>query len=138
MLRKHGQLLWNTIYVYMSELQLFWYDWHEKLKVDLDDFWLVHFIILYAYVTQQKFPNTLLYIRGHIRYSSGNVPLKVLFNGKTSNNSLKLYAVKIPRNKGRVTFCSETNRMVQNITHFDPLLAEISHKKGESTFCRIM
>lgn len=75
-----------------------------------------------------------MYIHGHIRYSSGNVPLKVLFNGKTSNNSLKLYAVKLPHNKGRVTFRSETNRMVQNITHFDPLLAEISHKIGQSTF----
>ncbi len=82
----------NVIYEWIA---IFWYDWYEKLKLDLSDFWLVHFIALYVYVIQQKFPNTLFYIRGDTRYSSKNVPLKAFFNGKTSNNQLKLYAVKL-------------------------------------------
>jgi hypothetical protein len=40
----------------------FWLDWCEKLKVDLNSFWAVHFITLYVYVTQQKFPHTLSHI----------------------------------------------------------------------------
>jgi hypothetical protein len=45
----------------------FWYDWCEKMKVGPNNFWVLHFIILHACITHQKFPDTLLYIKRDTR-----------------------------------------------------------------------
>jgi hypothetical protein len=57
--------------------------WREKMKLVLNNLWVVRFMIVYAYVIQQKLPNTLLYFRGDTKYYSGNVLLEALFNEKT-------------------------------------------------------
>jgi hypothetical protein len=59
-------------YIY-EWIATFWYDRCENLEVGLSNFWAVHFTTLYAFVTQQKFPNTLLHIRWDTTYFNVNV-----------------------------------------------------------------
>jgi hypothetical protein len=93
--------------IYISELQLFGTIQSEKLKVDLDYFWLVNFITLYAFITPQKFPNTLLSIKrdtlcaSHFLLNSG-VKL-VLYRENAWNMSLILHEELIHENTSQYT-----------------------------------
>jgi hypothetical protein len=64
----------------------FWYDWGKKMKVGLNNFWVPHFTIIYARITHQNFPNTLLYIKWDTRnivHSLLNLMINyVLYSGK--------------------------------------------------------
>ena len=91
-----------TIHPYIHEwIATFWYDWREKLKVDLNNFWVVHYIILYTYVMQKELPNTLLYIAEIQDTSMEMYRWGCCLMEKISNNSLKFYLLK------RLYICSQ-------------------------------
>jgi hypothetical protein len=80
----------RRIYIYGS-IARFWYDWREKLKANLDSFWLVHFIMLYACNIQPKFPDTLLHISGDTPFSV----IQSVIQWKNDDSSLEFYVLKL-------------------------------------------